>query len=104
MFLIVINAAIQQHLSSGFGAFPRGCLINHSPGELGQAGCCWLPEGTGDSLGGPRGAQVTCGTKGHAGHPRLGTTALGVAPKVSLHRLCCGGEAMWDGKRRAPAP
>lgn len=102
MFLIVINAAIQQHLSSGFGAFPRGCLINHSPGEPGQAGCCWLP-GPGDSLWGPRGAQVTCGTKGHAGHPRLGTAALGVAPKVALHRLCCEGEAMRDGKRKAPA-
>lgn len=53
---------------------------------------------------GPRGAQVTCGTKGHAGHPRLGTAALGVTLKVTLHRLCCEGEAMRDGKRRAPAP
>lgn len=81
MFLIVINAAIQQHLSSGFGAFPRGCLINHSPGELGQAGCCWLPEGQGDSLGGSQGCSGHLWDQGTRWSPPAGHCSAWCDPK-----------------------
>lgn len=45
MFLIVINAAIQKHLSPGFGELPRACLINHQ-----TATCMLCPLGEGSLL------------------------------------------------------